>query len=319
MEDQALLKAVEVGGTLGAIVFMVLYFWFQAVSEKIPIASKTHTPILLKWFLAVGLVLGMSALTAWYLSGRNSVTILTSNGRISIDSSVETKLPPINIDSRSYREATNIDPLLINRVEDQAIKIFEQATSLEDANQKLTQMNLDLTDWQFLYFEQAHSQSIEMFRDLSALRNYRVTVQAFNERWSSKVQGNDIFEKIFSRVLVAYGWVAVNGDVISITTKGKLVLSRRGGESPAFPISENLPNWCSGANTWVEHQICSDTALASAEVRLLQDIGTLRLKNGTAIDATQATWRKNIRDKCPSIDCLREAYQRRISYFATLN
>lgn len=319
MEREALIKAVEVSGAVGSITFLAIYFMYRLISEKTSIASKVHTPALLKWFLGAALILGICALAAWYLSGRNSVTIDAAGGRVLINSSTDSKLPPINIDSRIIQEAAKVDPLLINKVEDQAVKLFAQATSLQEANQRLEKANLDLADWQFLYFEQALPQSIEMFRDLSALRNYRVTIQAFNERWSPKLQGSDLFEKIFSRVLVAYGWATVNDEVVSITQKGKSVLIRRGGEGAAFPISGNIPNWCPSANTWVERQICSDSTLAEAEVRLLHGLSSARIKYGATIDADQNGWRKNTRDRCLSIECLREAYKIRISYLARLN
>lgn len=318
MDGQVMLKAVEIGGSLGAIVFLVLYAVLKVVSEKVPLASKVQAATLLKWFFVVSLVFGLSALFAWYYAGRKNISIDTNEGQIRIDTPANTALPPINVDSRIYNESPKLDPLLLTRVENQAVKIYEQATSLQDANQKLSQIDADLSEWQFLFFEQVLPQSVEMFRDLSALRNYRVSVNAFNERWSARLQGTDSFDKVFNRILVTYGWVTVVDGVASISPKGKLILHRRGGEPAAFIVSAGTPTWCSDAKTWVEKQICGDSGLAAAEVRLLQDLNALRVKFGAAIDSDQSNWRKTIRDECKSVECLHAAYQTRMWRFTKL-
>ncbi|WP_411884558.1 hypothetical protein [Polaromonas sp. YR568] len=317
MDSQVVLKAVGVAGSAGAIIFLTMYGISKVMLEKIPFVSKVHAPSLLKWFLVVSLGLGLAALSAWYYAGRQHVSIDGRAGQIRIDIPASTALPPLNIDARVYNEPSRSDPLLLARVENQAVKIYEQATSLQDANQKLGQIEADLAAWQFLYFEQGLPQSAEMLRDLSALRNYRVGVTAFNERWGARLQGTDSFDTVFNRILVAYGWVSVVDGLASVSPKGKLILRRRGGEPVAF-AGADVPAWCSGAKTWVERQICGDSGLATSELRVLQDLNALRAKFGAAMDSDQSHWRKTVRDECKSIECLRLAYQARVQRFGEL-
>lgn len=317
MDSQVVLKAVSVAGSAGAILFLVMYGVSKVMLEKVPLVSKVHAPSLLKWFLVISLTLGLAALGAWYYAGRQSVSVDSGTGQIRIDMPASTALPPFSIDARVYNESSKSDPLLLARVENQAVRIYEQATSLQDANQKLGQIEADLAAWQFLYFEQRLPQSAEMLRDLSALRNYRVGVTAFNERWSARLQGADSFDTVFNRILVAYGWVGVVDGVASISPKGKLILRRQGGEPVAF-ASADMPAWCSGAKTWVEKQICGDSGIAALELRVLQDLGLLRAKFGAAMDSDQNHWRKTVRDECKSVECITTAYQNRIWHFWNL-
>ncbi|MDD2770408.1 MAG: lysozyme inhibitor LprI family protein [Methylococcus sp.] len=78
------------------------------------------------------------------------------------------------------------------------------------------------------------------------------------------------------------------------------------GASPSFD--------CGKARTGVEHMICANQDLAEADVKMAGAYQRALTQAGDRVKLTadQNAWRKNVRDRCSDVSCLREAYKIRI-------
>lgn len=71
---------------------------------------------------------------------------------------------------------------------------------------------------------------------------------------------------------------------------------------------------CSEARNTVERSICSDPVLAELDVAMVSAYNVVLSKavDKPGVRTAQATWRDMVRDSCPSVQCLTEAYQKRV-------
>lgn len=78
------------------------------------------------------------------------------------------------------------------------------------------------------------------------------------------------------------------------------------GTSPSFN--------CGKARTSVELMICAHQDLAEADVKMASAYKSAlaRASNRDKLTADQIAWRKNVRDRCNDVTCLREAYKTQI-------
>jgi len=72
---------------------------------------------------------------------------------------------------------------------------------------------------------------------------------------------------------------------------------------------------CGKAATLVEKAICSDPALSNLDDSLTQTYQTALENSGDAdsLKTKQKTWLNNVRNKCPDVACLKQAYGKRIA------
>jgi uncharacterized protein len=72
---------------------------------------------------------------------------------------------------------------------------------------------------------------------------------------------------------------------------------------------------CTKASTFVEKAICSDTVLSKLDDLLMNSYkeALANVSNTEKLKSGQRVWLSNTRNKCPDIECLKDAYNKRIA------
>jgi uncharacterized protein len=75
---------------------------------------------------------------------------------------------------------------------------------------------------------------------------------------------------------------------------------------------------CRKATTAVERMICADAELSTLDEQMAQAFTDARQHVETSVIG-QLAWLKNVRNRCAHVECLKDAYQKRIAHLDTLS
>ena len=156
-----------------------------------------------------------------------------------------------------------------------------------------------------------------MLKDLAALQNYSVQKAIFDERWAHTIQQSETRRIYINDVLIHYGWAIEQNGFLRVTTEGLNLLKQSGINILPYAAKHSFsPSFnCDNADKLYEKLICSDEELSKLDVdmvRLFKHIETLPDSDAKAINASQVTWRKRVRNVCTDRTCLAISYNERI-------
>ena len=180
---------------------------------------------------------------------------------------------------------------------------------------KLAEAERSQRVWQFWYFRSAYPDSVEMLRDLAALKNFIVKKEDFKQRWAARFASNETRNAYIDDIIIRYGWVIEKEGLLSVSENGYGLLEMSGNS--VIPYSKQVkPGFdCSKATKWYEDLICSDAELASLDAemyRLLEALRSQPSNNRRPLSPSQADWRNKVRNVCLDRACLVQSYSTRI-------
>lgn len=224
---------------------------------------------------------------------------------------------PANGATSTQVTINNSDPAALEFLKREVERNERQKQTAQSLEAKLIESERSLQIWQFRYFHSSYPASVEMLQDLAALQNYEVRREDFDSRWADRISSTDARRTYINDVLLAYGWAVEQDGLLRISEKGSLLLRNfgisvmpyRGGnvEKPSFD--------CNKADKWYEKLICSDSELAALDLemaRLFRQLKSHSTDEANALNASQAEWRKNVRNVCRDRACLIDGYTARI-------
>lgn len=314
MELKTLLKAVEIAGSFGAVLFICLYISWRFSSEvlkKIPAPAKAESSGIIKLMLSFLALLSLAGLVAYIYQSDNAVKISTSPVGVQVQTSPKGELPPIVINHAVVHQSA-IDGKALDRIENQAKLLTAQDQVLAEERNARQATDQTLSRFQYANIKQNVPIALDLLNDLARLRNYRVPIEVFVNRWRHELPSEQRRAVIIDQALVGFGFAKLDNENIAVTEKGMAALAANGGVPAAFVVFDR-PTWCADAKRSIDLMICESENLSRSERQVLSLYSNDKLRRGQVAINEQTIWRRDVRDRCTTSECLNSVYGERIA------